>query len=243
MTAPSPPKGRRLCRSHRCCQVTNRLRFGAPRTGPWPGSTIVPAAHPLLETTPDRAAELLAEPEARQGRTRWRKLRQVRNYWASSPRCFRASAFPTSPALIGRRHGFRSLDRPSMSDVFLKAALPPSCSRTGRCARLGVYPALRWSPFHPTTAPRLSGRCRSDGFDWPAGGTEEFLGRCSARSNSRHTEAKGAPADPPNVFGAVGRFGALGVVPLTQSVTARTEPRGAAVREWRSSREDTCAKP
>ena len=31
-------------------------------------------------------------------------------------------------------------DRPSMSDDFLKAALPPSCSRTGRCVAPGVYP-------------------------------------------------------------------------------------------------------
>jgi hypothetical protein len=126
-----------------------------------------------------------------------------------------------------------------MSRNFLKAALPPSCSRTGRRAASGVYQALRWSRFHPTTTPGRSAGCRSHGFDWTAGGTEEFLGRCSARSASRHTEAKGGPADPPNVFGAAGRFGTLGVVPLTRSVTATTEPRGVAVGQLRSSLEAT----
>ena len=133
--------------------------------------------------------------------------------------------------------------RPSMSDVFLKAALPPSCSRTGRRAGPGVYQALRWSRFHPTTTPVLSACCRSAGFDWPVGGTEEFLGPWAARLDSWRTEAKGALADPLNVFGAAGRFGAPGEVPLTRSVTAMTEPRGAAVREWRSSLEDTCSRP
>ena len=105
-------------------------------------------------------------------------------------------------------------NRPSMSDDFLKAALPPSCSRTGRCVEQGVYPALRWSRFHPTTTPPLNARCRSDRFDWPAGGTEEFLGRWSARINSRRTEAKGVLADPLYVFGAVGRTRTPGVVRL-----------------------------
>ena len=114
---------------------------------------------------------------------------------------------PTSPALIGRRHGLRSFEtRPSRRRRFLKAALPPSCSRTGRCAERGVYPALRWSRFHPTTTPKLSGRCRSARFDWPTGGTEEFLGRWAARPDSRRTEAKGVLADPLNVFGAVDRL-------------------------------------
>jgi len=44
-----------------------------------------PAVRRLRENTPDRAVELLAEPEARQGRPRWRKLRQVSNYWDFEP--------------------------------------------------------------------------------------------------------------------------------------------------------------
>src|SRR5262249_18019206 len=47
---------------------------------------------------------------------------------------------------------------------------------------------------------------RSLRFDWPAGGTEEFLGRWAAKPDSRRTEAKGVRADPLNVFGAVGRL-------------------------------------
>jgi hypothetical protein len=58
----------------------------------------------------------------------------------------------------------------------------------------------------PDDDPRPGARRRSNGIDWPAGGTEEFLGRCSARSNSRRAEAKGGPADPLNVFGAVDRL-------------------------------------
>ena len=53
----------------------------------------------------------------------------------------------------------------------------------------------------------FSAPCRSARFDWPAGGTEEFLGRWAARLDRRRTEAKGALADPPNVFGAADRFG------------------------------------
>jgi hypothetical protein len=55
-----------------------------------------------------------------------------------------------------------------------------------------------------------------------------------------HAEAKGAPADPLTVFGAAGRTGTPGVVSLTRSVTARTEPRDAAAGDFRSSLEETC---
>ena len=182
-----------------------------------PGDTAAVRPQPApLENTPDRAVELLAEPEARQGRTRWRKLRRVSNYWDFEPVMLPCVLVPD---LVGFDWPAARLpefiaNRPSMSDDFLKAALPPSCSRTGRCVAHGVYPALRWSRFHPTTTPPLNARCRSDRFDWPAGGTEEFLGRWSARINSRHTEAKGVRADPLYVFGAVGRTGTPGVVLL-----------------------------
>jgi hypothetical protein len=166
-----------------------------------------PAVRPPLENTPDRAVELLAEPEARQGRTRLRKLRQVSNYWDLEPAMLPCVLVPDLAGFdwpAARPPEFVA-NKSSMSDDFLKAALPPSCSRTGRCAEHGVYTALRWSRFHPTTTPQLNARCRSDRFDWPTGGTEEFLGRWSARINSRHTEAKGVRADPLYVFGAVDR--------------------------------------
>jgi len=83
--------------------------------------------------------------------------------------------------------------RSSMSVIFLKAALPPSCYRTGKTAA---------APLPRRCAVRPGPACR---FAWPSGGTEEFLGRWPTRSNSWCTEAKGALADPPYVFGAVGR--------------------------------------
>ena len=83
--------------------------------------------------------------------------------------------------------------RPRMSVTFLKAALPPSRYRTGKTA---AAPRQRRCPVRPGPARR---------FAWPSGGTEEFLGRWSARSSSWRTEAKGALADPPYVFGAAGR--------------------------------------
>jgi hypothetical protein len=76
----------------------------------------------------------------------------------------------------------------------------------GRLCRVAVV------SIPPDDDARRSGRCRSLGFDWPTGGTEEFLGRRAARPDSRRTEAKGASADPPNVFGAVGRSATPGVV-------------------------------
>ena len=80
-----------------------------------------------------------------------------------------------------------------MSVTILKAALPPSCYRTGKTA---AAPHPRWC------AVRSGPACR---FAWPSGGTEEFLGRWSARIDSWRTEAKGALADPLYVFGAAGR--------------------------------------
>ena len=221
-----PPPGCRCMRRPWICVADSTWRYrGCP-----------PAVRPEPENTPDRAVELLAEPEARQGRTRWRKPRRVSNYWDFEPVMLPCVLVPDLAGLdwpAARLPEFIA-NRPSMSDDFLKAALPPSCSRTGRCVEQGVYPALRWSRFHPTTTPPLNARCRSDRFDWPAGGTEEFLGRWSARINSRHTEAKGVRADPLYVFGAVGRTEPLVWFFLTVTVTAMTEPRGVATRGERS---------
>ena len=80
-----------------------------------------------------------------------------------------------------------------MSVTFLKAALPPSHDRTGKTAA-----AAR--PRRCTVRPGPA--CL---FAWPSGGTEEFLGRWSTRTDSWRTEAKGALADPLYVFGAAGR--------------------------------------
>jgi hypothetical protein len=100
-----------------------------------------------------------------------------------------------------------------MSVRFLKAALPPSRCRTGtmqwplclaRSEAVSIPPADDTAP----TAPRRSRR-----FAWPSGGTEEFLGRWFARTDSWDTEAKGVLADPLYVFGAAGRTGTPGVVP------------------------------
>jgi hypothetical protein len=63
----------------------------------------------------------------------------------------------------------------------------------------------------------------------------------AARLDSRRAEAKGALADPPNVFGAAGRIRTPGVVPLTWLATATTEPRGVAAQELRSSLDATSA--
>src|SRR5437764_1356933 len=75
---------------------------------------------------------------------------------------------------------------------------PPD--RTGKTA---VAPRQRRCAVRPGPARR---------FAWPSGGTEEFLGRWSARSSSWGTEAKGALADPLYVFGAAGRAATPGVV-------------------------------
>jgi hypothetical protein len=81
----------------------------------------------------------------------------------------------------------------SMSVTILKAALPPSRDRTGKTA---AAPHPRWCAVRSGPARR---------FAWPSGGTEEFLGRWSTRTDSWRTEAKGALADPLYVFGAAGR--------------------------------------
>jgi hypothetical protein len=103
--------------------------------------------------------------------------------------------------------------RPSMSMTFLKAALPPSCYRTGTrrwtlCLARGEAVSI---PPTDDTLPTASSRSRR--FAWPSGGTEEFLGRWFARTDSWDTEAKGVLADPLYVFGAAGRTGTPGVVP------------------------------
>ncbi len=122
-----------------------------------------------------------------------------------------------------------------MSVTILKAALPPSCCRTGtmrwtlclaRNEAVSIPPADDTLP----TAPYRSRR-----FAWPSGGTEEFLGRWFARTNSRHAEAKGVLADPLYVFGAAGRTGPLVWFVLTATATAMTEPRGVATRAGRST--------
>ena len=99
-----------------------------------------------------------------------------------------------------------------MSVTYLKAALPPSCYRTGTkrwtlCLARGEAVSIPPADDTLPTAPSRSRR-----FAWPSGGTEEFLGRWFARTNSRHTEAKGALADPLYVFGAAGRTETPGVV-------------------------------
>ncbi len=100
-----------------------------------------------------------------------------------------------------------------MSRTFLKAALPPSCYRTGTrrwtlCLARGEAVSI---PPADDTLPTASSRSRR--FAWPSGGTEEFLGRWFARTDSWDTEAKGVLADPLYVFGAAGRTGTPGVVP------------------------------
>jgi hypothetical protein len=97
--------------------------------------------------------------------------------------------------------------------TFLKAALPPSCYRTGTrrwtlCLARGEAVSI---PPTDDTLPTASSRSRR--FAWPSGGTEEFLGRWFARTDSWDTEAKGVLADPLYVFGAAGRTGTPGVVP------------------------------
>src|SRR5437868_1665009 len=112
------------------------------------------------------------------------------------------------------RHPDSLETRPRMSKRFLKAALPPSRYRTG---------TMRWTlclsrseavSIPPADDPAPTATRRSRRFAWPSGGTEEFLGRGVCGRHSRHTEAKGALADPLYVFGAVGRTGTPGVVPL-----------------------------
>jgi hypothetical protein len=68
------------------------------------------AARLVDELPPDRAVELQGLTEARQGRTLPRKLRRYATTGPVSPRGFRASLFPTSFALIGRRHGVRGIE-------------------------------------------------------------------------------------------------------------------------------------
>ena len=99
-----------------------------------------------------------------------------------------------------------------MSVTYLKAALPPSCYRTGTmrwtlCLARSEAVSIPPADDTPLTVPRRSRR-----FAWPSGGTEEFLGRWFARTDSWDTEAKGVLADPLYVFGAVVRTGTPGVV-------------------------------
>src|SRR5260370_26412265 len=81
----------------------------------------------------------------------------------------------------------------SLSEAFLKAALPPSHYLTGKTAD-------RRDQRRFTARPGPARR-----FDGPSGGTEEFLGRQAARPCSRRAQAKGTLADLIYVFGAAGR--------------------------------------
>jgi hypothetical protein len=81
----------------------------------------------------------------------------------------------------------------SRSQVFLRAALPPSQCLTERTADRRDQ---RRFTARPGPARRL---------DRPSGGTEEFLGRLAARSGSHRAQAKGTLADLRYVFGAAAR--------------------------------------
>src|SRR5579871_350438 len=119
-----------------------------------------------------------------------------------------------------------------MSEEFLKAALPLSCSRTGRCAGPGVYRALRWSRFHPATA---SGAA-------PDVDPCALTGRRGARRSFWDAGPQGLAVGAPRqkVCGPIPLMCLVPSAGLT--VTATTEPRGAVVRELRSSLKATCPK-
>ena len=120
---------------------------------------------------------------------------KVRNDWASEPTKLPCVAVPDLVRFDGpaARRPEDEDRRLSSSVRFLTAALPPSCFRTGKTTA---------TPHPRRCAVRPGPACR---FDWPSGGTEEFLGRWTARSRSWRTEAKGALTDPLYVFGAAGR--------------------------------------
>jgi hypothetical protein len=99
-------------------------------------------------------------------------------------------------------HVLAAVGRGSRRGCWTKLCKPPA-RETWRLPSVAVV----WIP--PDDDARFGAGGRSNHFDWPAGGTEEFLGRRAARPDSRRTEAKGGLADPLNVFGAVGRLGPL----------------------------------
>jgi len=111
--------------------------------------------------------------------------------------------------------------RPSMRDEFLKAALPPSCLRTGRPRPRRTSAACRSAQVKPVTLTGQRGARRSFWDVGPQGLTV------------------GAPRQK------VGwPIPVMCLVPSTGSMaTATTEPRGVAARELRSSLEATCSKP
>src|SRR5262249_61917119 len=98
----------------------------------------------------------------------------------------RAPVFPTALGLMGRRHGVRGIDDYAESTRSFSAGGPP--------AELLPSWEDRRSPT-PRRCPARPGPARR--FDWPSGGTEEFLGRSGARRCRRRAPAKGALADPP----------------------------------------------
>ena len=112
--------------------------------------------------------------------------------------------------------------RPSLSRKFLKAALPPSRSRTGRRAEQGVHAASRWSRFHPTTTPGPAAAV--DPLAW--------TGRRGARRSFWDVGPQGLTVGVP-------RQKVRWPIPLMclvpsagRMVTATTETRGVAVAEF-----------
>src|SRR5438045_2812145 len=115
------------------------------------------------------------------GTSATREAAKVRNYWACEPAKLPCVKVPDLARFDwpAARHPEQWETRPRMSASFLQAALPPSRDRTGKTA---VASRPRRRTVHPGPARRFAG---------PSGGTEEFLGRWSARSSSWGAEAKG----------------------------------------------------
>src|SRR5262245_43726985 len=148
----------------------------------------------------------------------------------ASPRCFHASALPTSFALSGRRHGDR--------DLTIEL-------RIRRCdGGPPLEPGTNWEDrvCGVTAPPETFAQVQPARFDRPSGGTAEFLGRafkCSARSASGSSLAqrgnllcaqppgrKAGRPDPRYVFGA-----AFARQPQRQNLAAPTKPRRCATRQ------------
>jgi hypothetical protein len=140
----------------------------------------------------------------------------------ASPRCFRASALPTSHALIGRRHGDR--------DLIIEL-------RLRRCdGGPPLEPPTNWedSVSGATAPPETFAQVQPARFDRPTGGTAEFLGRMPSTPLAPRTEffgkqpprRKARRPDPLYVFGA-----ALARQPQPQNLATPTKPRRYATRQ------------
>jgi hypothetical protein len=98
-------------------------------------------------------------------------------------------------------------------------------------AAAACEPAARRSRFLPRAAGSEPQPSRSHRFEWPARGTEKFLGRDPLRSQPRGPRQRSARPDPVNLFGAAWCERPKPNLPGAQSVSEGQTHLGATTQE------------